>query len=184
MKEHDGKIVHAWYVSRSPLKTISSFRSQSFGSGGSEIKGRLYSMPCRDVWNRPHGGATEWLFGKHESYLGNLHAPPEKFNDTNYKEANPRCGLTIRRAVGHVTRWATGETTSTNSYNPCAEGNEKPADFIGNTESALFGSWGSFLLQNDRFLLDFSFILVTIVIYFHGNSNSSGQVLMNGMGES
>lgn len=25
---------------------------------------------------------TEWLFGKHESYPGNLHAPPTKFNDT------------------------------------------------------------------------------------------------------
>lgn len=26
--------------------------------------------------------STEWLFGKHEFHLGDLHAPPEIFNDT------------------------------------------------------------------------------------------------------
>lgn len=59
------------------------------------------------------------------------------------KRPTPRCGL--RRAVGHVTRCATGEKTSTNSRNPCALGNEKPADFIGNTGSELFGSRESIL---------------------------------------
>lgn len=98
------------------------------------------------------------------------------------KRPTPRCGL--RRAVGHVTRCATGEKTSTNSRNPCALGNEKPADFIGNTGSELFGSRKPFFLQNDRFFVDFSVILLTIRIYFHGGRNGSEQVLTNGMGES